>query len=530
MPTDAKKQLSHKRPIPIAKIESYLKDAFAKRIHVLDGGMGTMIQPYRFREADYRGERFKANPKDLINNNDIFNITKPDVIQAIHEQYYAAGADICETNTFCSTRVSQGDFELENIAYELNYNAAMICRRAAEKFTKKEPKKPRFVAGAIGPTNRTASISPKVEDPGCRNVTFRELVDGYKEQVHGLLDGGVDILFVETIFDTLNAKAALFAIEEFYEENKDYVRVPLIISVTITDQSGRTLSGQTIDAFYVSVAHAKPFCIGLNCALGAKEMRPFLQRLVNIAECYVHCYPNAGLPNPMGGYDEKPPETSGLVREFATSGWINLAGGCCGTTPGHIEAIAKAVQGIAPRVPKPPSSMFRLSGLEHLNFTKEIRFLNLGERCNIAGSREFKGLILKGKYDEALVIARKQVEDGAQIIDINMDEGMLDGVAAMRKFLNLIVAEPSISKVPIMIDSSKFFIVEAGLQCVQGKCIVNSISLKGGEEEFIHNAKLIKRYGAAVVVMAFDEEGQAAEIGRAVQQECRDRSRMPSSA
>jgi len=461
-----------------------LKRAFSERILVLDGGMGTMIQQYRLTEEDFRGEQFKSHPYDLKGDNDLLVLTRPDVIEAIHTAYFEAGSDIVETNTFNGTSISQADYHLEHIIYDLNKQASIVARRAADAVTAKQPEKPRYVAGAIGPTSRTASISPKVNDPGFRNVDFRELVDSYKEQISGLVDGGCDLLLVETIFDTLNAKAALFAIEEYWDET-GAPRLPLIISGTITDASGRTLSGQTTEAFYISMAHAKPLCIGLNCALGAPEMRPYLQRLSNIAECYVHAYPNAGLPNAMGGYDEKPDTTGGFIKDFAESGFINMAGGCCGTTPAHIAAIARACQGVRPRQPQQPCPYMRLSGLEHLTLTPDIRFINIGERCNIAGSRAFKNMIMKGEYEKALAVARAQVENGAQVLDFNMDEGLLDGEAAMIRFCRLAVSDPDITKIPLMIDSSKFHIIEAGLQNVQGKCIVNSISLKGGEEEFI---------------------------------------------
>jgi 5-methyltetrahydrofolate--homocysteine methyltransferase len=492
------------------QVEAYLRSTLQERVMIIDGAMGSMIQTFRLKEEDFRGERFKDHGHDLKGDNDLLVLTRPDVILSIHTQYYEAGADLCETNTFNSTSISQADYHMQAVVYELNRAAAELCRRAADSVMAKDPSRPRLVAGAIGPTNRTASISPSINDPSARNVTFRELVDAYKEQVRGLVDGGSDVLLVETIFDTLNAKAALYAIEEYYDESR-HARLPLMISGTITDLSGRTLSGQTTEAFYVSVAHARPLSVGLNCALGAKEMRQFLQRLSNIAECFVSCYPNAGLPNAMGGYDETPTDMATIVRDFGESGLLNFVGGCCGTTPAHIAAMAQAMIGVKPRVPRPPCPDLRLSGLEMLQITRETNFVNVGERCNIAGSRAFKNMILAGQYEKALAVASQQVADGAQVIDVNMDEGLLDGVAAMRKFLSIIVTEPSISRVPIMIDSSKFHIIEAGLQCVQGKCIVNSISLKGGEEEFLRQAATVKRYGAAVVVMAFDEQGQAAD-------------------
>ena len=463
-----------------------LRAAFAERIHILDGAMGTMIQQHKLTEADFRGERFKHHHKELKGDNDLLVLTQPAIIEDIHYQYYISGADIAETNTFNATTISQADYDMEDVVYDINFQAALCARRAADKVTALEPHKPRYVAGAIGPTSRTASISPKVNDPGFRNVSFPELIQAYKQQIGALVDGGVDILLVETIFDTLNAKAALFAVEEYWTETRK-PRLPLFISGTITDASGRTLSGQTTEAFYISMYHAKPFCIGLNCALGAAALRGYVARLSNIAECYTHAYPNAGLPNAMGGYDEKPEELGAHIRDFATSGLVNMVGGCCGTTPLHIAAMTRACEQVKPREPAPPSKYLRLSGLEALIQTPEVRFINIGERCNIAGSRAFKNLILKGEYEKALAVARAQVETGAQVLDINMDEGLLDGLAAMQRFCKLCVSDPDITKVPLMIDSSKFAIVEAGLQWVQGKCIVNSISLKGGEEEFIRS-------------------------------------------
>ncbi len=470
-----------------------------------------MIQSYKLQEPDFRGTRFLEHKKDLKGNNDLLCLTRPDVIEEIHSLYYEAGTDICETNTFNGTSISQADYELQHIVYDLNLAAAQICRRAADLWTSRTPDKPRYVAGAIGPTSQTCSLSPRVNEPEFRTVTFRQLCDAYKEQIRGLVDGGVDILMVETIFDTLNAKAALFAIEEFYDERPSVAKCPVIISGTITDAAGRTLSGQTAEAFYISVAHSKPLCVGLNCALGAQAMRPHIKALSEIAECYVSAYPNAGLPNAMGGYDESAEDMKNDLTDFAVSGFINFAGGCCGSTPVHIKAICKGIAGVKPRVPRPEYKNLRLSGLEPFYFSENIRFANVGERCNIAGSRDFKKKIMDGKYESALAVALKQVEEGAIILDVNMDEGLLDGQYAMCRFLNFIMSEPGICKIPIMIDSSKFHIIEAGLQCVQGKCIVNSISLKGGEAEFIRQALIIKRFGAAVVVMAFDEDGQAAD-------------------
>lgn len=496
----------------VTDVEEYLRWACTQRILFFDGAMGTMIQKKKFTDEDYRGERFKDHPKDLKGNNDILVLTQPNSIIEIHESYLESGSDIIETNTFSGTWIAQADYGLEPLAYEINKVASEVARIAADKYTAMNPSKPRFVAGAIGPTNRTASISPKVEDAGFRNVTFDELVGAYYDQVRGLVDGGCHILMVETIFDTLNAKAAVYAINKYYEDT-NHKRLPLIISGTIVDLSGRTLSGQTTEAFYISLKHSKPLCIGLNCALGAPQMKPFLQRLANIAECFVHAYPNAGLPNAMGGYDDSPSDMARDLVDFAQDGLLNMVGGCCGSTPDHIRAVYNAVKDMKPRTLNPPSEPFMLlSGLEMLKYDRSlINFMNIGERCNIAGSIQFKKIIMSGDYERAIEVAKAQVENGAQILDINMDEGLLDGVMAMRKFLFLAVTEPDVSKVPFMIDSSKFHIVEEGLKCVQGKCIVNSISLKVGEEEFIRQAQIVKNHGAAVVVMAFDEEGQAAD-------------------
>ncbi len=489
-----------------------------KRILILDGAMGTMIQRHKLTEAHYRGtelfgsysgarKTFADHPIDVKGNNDLLLLTQPHVIGGIHREYLEAGADILETCTFNSNSVSMLDYEMQHLVYELNVAGAKLARGLCDEFS--TPDKPRFVAGVLGPTGRTASISPDVNDPGARNVTFDELVESYTESVRGLLDGGADLLMVETIFDTLNAKAALFAIERYFEQHK--VRVPIMISGTITDASGRTLSGQTTEAFYNSLIHARPLSIGLNCALGAELMRPYVEELSRVASCYVSAHPNAGLPNPLSetGYDEMPEKTARLVKEFATSGFLNIAGGCCGTSPAHIKAIADALEGVPPRKLPNLEKKCRLSGLEPFNIGDDSLFVNVGERANVTGSAKFKRLILEGKYDEALEVAKQQVETGAQVIDVNMDEAMLDGEAAMVKFLNLIASEPDISKVPLMIDSSKWSIIEAGLKCVQGKSIVNSISLKEGEELFIKHATLVRRYGAAAVVMAFDEQGQA---------------------
>jgi 5-methyltetrahydrofolate--homocysteine methyltransferase len=489
-----------------------------QRILILDGAMGTMIQRHKLTEAHYRGTKlygefsgsrktFAEHPIDVKGNNDLLLLTQPHVVGGIHREYLEAGADILETCTFNSNSVSMADYQMQHLVYELNVAGAKLARGLCDEFS--TPDKPRFVAGVLGPTGRTASISPDVNDPGARNVTFDELVESYAVALRGLLDGGADILMVETIFDTLNAKAALFAIERHFEQHN--VRVPIMISGTITDASGRTLSGQTTEAFCNSLLHVKPLSIGLNCALGAELMRPYVEEMSNVASCYVSAHPNAGLPNPLSetGYDELPEKTARLIKEFATSGFLNIAGGCCGTSPAHIKAIADALKDVPPRKLPTLEKKSRLSGLEPFNIGDDSLFVNVGERANVTGSAKFKRLVLDGKYDEALEVAKQQVETGAQVIDINMDEAMLDGEAAMVKFLNLIASEPDISKVPLMIDSSKWSIIEAGLKCVQGKSIVNSISLKEGEENFIKQATLVRRYGAAAVVMAFDEQGQA---------------------
>jgi len=484
-----------------------LQQALKERILTLDGGMGTMIQSYKLEESDYRGERFADWPQDLKGNNDLLILTRPDAISAIEKAYFDAGADIVETNTFNATRVSQADYGMEELVYELNVEGARLARQAADAKTAETPHKPRFVAGVLGPTSRTCSLSPDVNNPGYRNVTFDELVENYTEATHGLIEGGSDLILIETIFDTLNAKAAIFAVQGVFEELG--FELPIMISGTITDASGRTLSGQTTEAFWNSVRHAKPISVGLNCALGAKELRPYLEELSNKAETHVSAHPNAGLPNAFGEYDESPEEMARVVEEFAASGFLNIVGGCCGTTPAHIEAIAKAVGKYAPRaIPDIPKAC-RLSGLEPFTIDRSSLFVNVGERTNITGSAKFARLIREENYTEALEVALQQVEAGAQVIDINMDEGMLDSKKAMVTFLNLIAGEPDISRVPIMIDSSKWEVIEAGLKCIQGKGIVNSISMKEGVEAFKHHARLCKRYGAAVVVMAFDETGQA---------------------
>jgi 5-methyltetrahydrofolate--homocysteine methyltransferase len=502
----------------ISPVDAQLRQILARRIMILDGAMGTIIQQYKLDEQAYRGERFAdftapegSGARELFvkGNNELLNLTQPQVIQEIHERYLAAGADLIETNTFGATSIAQDDYHMAPLVYEMNLQAAKLARAACAKYSTAD--KPRFAAGALGPTPKTASISPDVNDPAARNVSFDQLVASYYEQLRGLVDGGVDLLLVETIFDTLNCKAALFAIDQYFDEHPDTPRLPLMISGTVTDASGRILSGQTVPAFWNSVRHAKPLTIGLNCALGAALMRPYAQELSSIADTYVCIYPNAGLPNPMSdtGFDELPADTSNLLREFAESGFVNVAGGCCGTTPEHIKAIADSMRECPPRaLPDVPVAL-RLSGLEPFTIDDSSLFVNVGERTNVTGSKAFARMILNEQFDEALSVARQQVENGAQVIDINMDEAMLDSQAAMTRFLNLIASEPDISRVPIMIDSSKWSVIEAGLKCVQGKAIVNSISMKEGEAEFIRQAKLCRRYGAAVIVMAFDEQGQA---------------------
>ncbi len=501
----------HTRPDATEELTSALRD----RIMVLDGAMGTMIQRYRLEEADYRGERFADWPSDLKGNNDLLSLTRPDLVEEIHEEYLRVGADIVETNTFNAQRISLADYGMEDLAYEMNVASARLARQACDRVTAQDPSRPRYVAGALGPTNRTASISPDVNDPGKRNVTFDELVGAYLEQARGLVDGGADLLLIETIFDTLNAKAAIFALETLFEEHGR--RWPVIVSGTITDASGRTLSGQVTEAFWNSVRHARPIAVGLNCALGAKEMRPYLAELSRLADCFVSAYPNAGLPNAFGEYDEAAEETARVVEEFAASGLVNLVGGCCGTTPEHVAAVASAVRDKAPREPAVVDRACRLSGLEPLNISEDSLFVNVGERTNITGSARFRRLIKEGDYPAALAVARQQVEAGAQIIDVNMDEGMIDGVEAMDRFLKLIAGEPDISRVPVMVDSSKWDVIEAGLKCVQGKAVVNSISMKEGEQAFLEQATLCRKYGAAVVVMAFDEDGQADNLERRIQ-------------
>ncbi len=513
----------------MSPVEAQLREALARRIMILDGAMGTIIQQYKLDEQAYRGGpngRFidftapaDSGARELFvkGNNELLNLTQPQIIQEIHERYLAAGADIIETNTFGATGVAQDDYHMAHLVREMNVAAAQLARAACVKYS--TPDKPRYAAGALGPTPKTASISPDVNDPAARNVTFDQLVTAYYEQVDALVEGGVDLLLVETIFDTLNCKAALFAIDQYFTEHPETPRVPLMISGTVTDASGRILSGQTVSAFWNSVRHAKPLTIGLNCALGAALMRPYAEELSQIADTFVCIYPNAGLPNPMSdtGFDELPSDTSALLREFADAGFVNIAGGCCGTTPEHIQAIGELLKDCPPRtVPEIPVAL-RLSGLEPFVVDATSLFVNVGERTNVTGSKAFARMILNEQFDEALSVARQQVENGAQVIDINMDEAMLDSQAAMTRFLNLIASEPDISRVPIMIDSSKWSVIEAGLKCVQGKAIVNSISMKEGEEEFLRQASLCRRYGAAVIVMAFDEKGQADTFERKIE-------------
>lgn len=494
-------------------MKSHLINKLLKqRILILDGAMGTMIQRYKLDEEDFRGDLFKEHGKDLKGNNDLLSLTRPDIISDIHKQYFEAGADIVETNTFSATRIAQADYGLEHIVKDLNVQSAKLAKEAANKMMKNNALRKCFVAGAIGPTNKTASMSPDVNDPAYRAVSFQELVDAYYEQIEALVEGGVDILLPETTFDTLNLKSAIYAIEQFFENSGK--RLPVMLSVTVTDKSGRTLSGQTIEAFWNSVRHAKPLSVGINCALGAEDMRPYIEELSNIADCYISCYPNAGLPNPLSesGYDQTPEATSGFLEEFAKSGFLNIVGGCCGTTPDHIRAITEKVKRYKPRkIPKIQPTT-KLSGLEPLTIKsdKDSPFIIVGERTNVTGSPKFAKLIKQDDFDAALSVARQQVENGANIIDVNFDEGLLDSEKCMERFLNLIASEPDIAKVPIMIDSSKWSVIEAGLRCVQGKSIVNSISLKEGEDKFIEQAQKIKRYGASMVVMAFDEKGQAA--------------------
>ena len=488
-----------------------IKNLFKEKILVLDGAMGTMVQDYSLTEEDFRGDRFRNHPNDLKGNNDILCLTRPEVVGDIHKAYFDAGADIVETNTFSANAISQLDYGMENYAYEINLEAAKIAKFVAKSYTDMS----RFVAGALGPTNRTASMSPDVNDPGFRNTTFDELKDAYYDQAKGLLDGGVDLFLVETVFDTLNCKAALFAVRTLLEERK--TDIPVFVSGTITDASGRTLSGQTVEAFWNSIRHANLTAVGLNCALGAEQIRPWLNDLSKSAEIYSFVYPNAGLPNEFGEYDESPEAMAAIIKEFAESGLVNLVGGCCGTTPSHIKAISDAVRGITPREIPEIAPLTKLSGLEPVTIRPESNFVNIGERTNVTGSAKFRRLINEDNYEEALSVARQQIENGAQIIDVNMDEGLLDSEKAMETFLRMIAAEPDIAKVPVMVDSSKWSVLEEGLKNLQGKGIVNSISMKEGEIEFIRQAKIIKKYGAAVIVMAFDEEGQADSCARKVE-------------
>lgn len=490
-----------------SKVRQQIEAQLKQRILLIDGGMGTMIQGYKLEEQDYRGERFANWHCDLKGNNDLLVLSQPQLIKEIHSAYLEAGADILETNTFNATTIAMADYEMESLSEEINFAAAKLAREVADEWTAKTPDKPRYVAGVLGPTNRTCSISPDVNDPGYRNVSFNELVEAYSESTRALIRGGADLILIETIFDTLNAKACAFAVDSVFEELG--VALPVMISGTITDASGRTLSGQTTEAFYNSLRHVRPLSFGLNCALGPDELRPYVEELSRISESFVSAHPNAGLPNAFGEYDLSPEDMAEHVKEWASSGFLNLIGGCCGTTPEHIRQMAQAVEGVTPRALPDLPVACRLSGLEPLTIEKETLFINVGERTNVTGSARFKRLIKEEQYDEALEVARQQVENGAQIIDINMDEGMLDAQACMVRFLNLCASEPEISKVPIMVDSSKWEVIEAGLKCIQGKGIVNSISLKEGKEKFVEQAKLIRRYGAAVIVMAFDEVGQA---------------------
>ncbi len=494
-----------------------IKDVLREKILILDGAMGSLIQQYNLTDADYRGERFKNFPHEVKGNNDLLSITRPDVIKEIHAKYFAAGADIAETNTFSGTSIAMADYHMEDLVYELNYESAKIAREVADEFTAKDPSKPRYVAGSIGPTNRTLSLSPDVNDPGYRAVTFDELVIAYTEQIHGLVEGGADLLLVETIFDTLNAKAALYAIDQYFKQHRSKPYLPVMVSGTITDASGRTLSGQTTEAFLTSVSHMPLLSVGLNCALGADLMRPYVKTLNDKSPFLVSAHPNAGLPNEMGEYDQSPAEMAVIIDDFLANGFLNIIGGCCGTTPAHIQAIAEVAAKHKPHVIPEENVNQKLSGLEPLEITELTNFVNVGERCNVTGSKKFARLIREEKFEEAIAVAREQVDSGAQILDINMDEGMIDGVKMMPQFLNLLMAEPDIARLPIMIDSSKWEVIEAGLKCVQGKSVVNSISLKEGEEKFIESANKVKMYGASVVVMAFDETGQADSYDRRIE-------------
>ena len=492
-----------------------IQDILKSRILVLDGAMGTMIQRYKLTEEQYKGERFKNSEKLQKGNNDLLTITQADIVEQIHREYLKAGADIIETNTFNSTSVSMEDYGMQDHVREMNFEAAKIARKVADEFTSENPSKPRFVAGSIGPTNKTTSMSPRVDEPMYRDVTFDDLRASYEEQIEALMDGGIDVILLETVFDTLNAKAGLFAAQNIFK--KKGREVPIMLSVTLSDKAGRTLSGQTIEGFLTSISHIKLLSIGLNCSFGASEMKPHLKQLKRISPLFVSAYPNAGLPNQLGDYDETPEKMASQISEFVNEGLVNIVGGCCGTTPEHIAEFVHLVDGVMPPTPSQPSPYLHLSGLEDFVLSPEKNFVNIGERCNVAGSRKFLRLINEGSYEEALTIAQQQVEDGAQILDINMDDGLLDGAKEMTNFLNFLASDPDVSRVPLMIDSSKWETIEAGLKCVQGKCIVNSISLKNGEEEFLHHASLIKSYGAATIIMAFDEKGQADSYERRIE-------------
>ncbi|MGE0143053.1 MAG: methionine synthase [Planctomycetota bacterium] len=508
--------ISHGRPRSFSTTaKERVEQLLAQRVLVLDGAMGTVIQRHRLTEADFRGQRFAAHPRDLRGNNDLLSLTRPDIIAAIHDAYLDAGADIIETNTFSGTTISQADYGLEHIVHELNLESARLARECADRATARDPSRPRFVAGAVGPTNRTLSISPDVNDPMFRAIRFPALRAAYREQIEALVEGGVDFVLLETIFDTLNAKAGILAWRDVCDRIGR--EIPLMISVTITDRSGRTLSGQTIAAFWTSIAHARPLSIGINCALGAAEMRPYLEELASLATCWVSCYPNAGLPNAFGEYDEAPETTAQLLREFVDAGFVNMIGGCCGTTPEHIAAVAKALPGSKPRVRVVDDGMTAFSGLERLVLRPDSTFIMVGERTNVTGSKKFAKLILANDYQSALSVALEQVRNGANILDVNMDEGLLDSEQAMRSFLDLIATEPEVARIPIMIDSSKWSVLEAGLECVQGKAVVNSLSLKEGESDFLAKAKIVRDHGAGLVVMAFDEKGQAETFERKVE-------------
>jgi 5-methyltetrahydrofolate--homocysteine methyltransferase len=502
----------HSRTLARTREPSLFERLLRERIVLLDGARGTMIQKAKLTEEDFRGERFRDHPKPLRGDNDLIAFTRPDLLESIHRAFFDAGADVAGTNTFNATRVSQADYGLEDVVYELNVEAARIARRIADEYS--TPERPKLVAGAMGPTNRTLSISPDVSNPAYRALRFDQMKDAYAEQVRGLLDGGVDFLLIETIFDTLNAKAAIFAIEEVFAQIGR--RVPVMISVTITDRSGRTLSGQTVEAFWLSISHARPLVVSINCALGATEMRPYVEELATVSDAYIGCYPNAGLPNAFGEYEELPEDTARELREFAERGWLNVVGGCCGTTPDHIRAIGKAVAGLKPHARTPVEKLTRFSGLEAFTIRPETGFVMIGERTNVTGSKRFARLIKSNDFDGALAVARDQVAGGANLIDVNMDEGLLDSEKTMTHFLDLVAGEPEIARVPAMIDSSRWSVIEAGLRCVQGKAVVNSISLKEGEDKFREQARLVRRYGAGVVVMAFDEEGQATSVDRRI--------------